>query len=40
MHKHEDMRNSLDNLLIDNFILPNVELYKPLQKIYDQIGGI
>ena len=40
MHEYEEMHNSLNNLLIDNFITPNVELYKPLQKIYDQIGGI
>lgn len=40
MHQDPQMKPVLSGLLIDRFVLPNAELYKPLQKIYDQSGGL
>lgn len=42
LHMHNDvqMLPSLHGLLIDCFVVPDVKYYQPLQKIYDQTGGI
>ncbi len=40
MHEDPEMKPVLKGLLIDRFVLPNPELYRPLQKIYDQAGGL
>lgn len=40
MHKDSQMMPSLKGLLIDCFVVPNAEYYRPLQKIYDETTGI
>lgn len=40
MHKDLQMTPSLKGLLIDCFVMPDDAYYRPLQKIYDQTGGI
>lgn len=40
MHKDNEILPSLKGLLIDCFVEPNAEYYQPLQRIYDQTGGI
>ena len=40
MHKDAQIMPSLQGLLIDCFVMPDSDYYRPLQKIYDQTGGI
>lgn len=40
MHKNPQMLPSLNGLLIDCFVVPDDNYYRPLRKIYDQTGGI
>lgn len=40
MHKDFQMLPSLKGLLIDCFVVPDTDYYRPLRKIYDQTGGI
>ncbi|MEG6586185.1 substrate-binding domain-containing protein [Dendrosporobacter sp. 1207_IL3150] len=40
MHQDLEMSKALKGLLIDKFVLPNTELYRPLQRLYEQTGGL
>ncbi len=40
MHKNLQMVPALHGLLIDCFVVPDIDYYRPLRKIYDQTGGI
>ncbi|SDF62995.1 phosphate/phosphite/phosphonate ABC transporter substrate-binding protein [Sporomusa acidovorans] len=40
MHKNPQIVPSLKGLLIDRFVIPAVDYYRPLQKIYDETRGI